>query len=77
MGFSSSETFYDKKFFKNLSETVVLSIKTYIVVLNMQSWDFLDGPVVKNPPSKAEGLGGGMVLTPCGVGETKIPHATG
>ena len=77
MGFSVSETFYDKKIFKNLSETVVLSTKTYIIVLNMQSWDFLDGPVVKNPSSKAEHLGEGVVLTPCGVGETKMPHATG
>ena len=60
MGFFVSETFYDTQFFFNFGTKLkYMSIKTYTVVLNMQSWNFLDGPVVKNPPSKAGDLGEG------------------
>ena len=42
----------------------------WIIILNVRNRDFLSGPVVKTPPSKARGVG----LIP--GGGTKIPHAT-
>ena len=43
----------------------------YVVLKRYQTWDFPDGPVVKNPPANAQDTDSIPVLG------TKIPHATG